>query len=124
MSRIAISSRRGVLWVRIEAVLGASLAIELETAVLEAAQVGQFPVTVLDLSAVPAVDSSGVGSLVRLQTALATRGRRLILANPLPAVADELRLRDLHDFFQLSRNIHPEMDQEELLLASDNEGRF
>ena len=119
MSRIAISSHRGVLWVRAGAVLGASLALELESAVREAAHVGQFHLTVLDLSEVPSVDSSGVGALVRLQTSLATRGRRLILANPLPAVADELRLRDLLGFFQISRNIHPDMDQEELLLASD-----
>ena len=66
-----------------------------------------------------AMDSSGVGALVRLQTALATRGKRLILANPLPAVADELRLRDLSGFFLLSWDIHPDMGQEALLLASD-----
>ena len=119
MSRIAINTRHGVLWARTDGPLGNATARELETAVLEAATVGRFAVSVLDLTDTPTIDSSGVGALVRLQTALATKGRRLILANPLPAVADELRLRDLHDFFQLSRNIHPEMDQEELLLAGD-----
>ncbi len=119
MSRIAITKNQGVLWARIDAELRVPLAIELEAAVLEATNLGRYPVTVLDLSRVPAVDSGGVGALVRLQTALATKGRRLILANPQPAVADELRLRDLHAFFQLSRDIHPDMDQEELLLAGD-----
>jgi len=78
-------------------------------AVLEAAALGRQDVIVLDMGQVPAMDSSGVGALVRLQTALATRGKRLILANPLPAVADELRLRDLSGFFLLSWDIHPDM---------------
>ncbi len=119
MSRIAIASHQGVLWASGEAVLGGSFAHELETAVLEAATVGNFAITVLDMARIPAVDSAGVGALVRLQTALATKGRRLILANPQPAVADELRLRDLFGFFQVSRDIHPEMDAEALLLAHD-----
>lgn len=119
MSRIAISHSQGVLWAGVSAVLGGPIALELETAILEAAGVGRYAVTVLDMAAVPAMDSSGVGALVRLQTALATKGRRLILANPQPAVADELRLRDLYGFFQVSRDIHPGMDREELLLARD-----
>ncbi|WP_300163022.1 STAS domain-containing protein [Solidesulfovibrio sp.] len=119
MSRIAITTHRGVLWAAAEDVLGAAAALELETAVLEAANVGRYPVTVLDMARVQAVDSTGVGALVRLQTALATKGRRLILANPQPAVADELRLRDLYGFFQVSRDIHTDMDPEELLLARD-----
>ena len=118
-SRIAISDSQGVLWARVEGILGGPISLELEAAVLEAATVGHYLVTVVDLSQVPAMDSSGVGALVRLQTALATKGRRMILANPLQTVADELRLRDLHGFFQVSRDIHPDMDQEELLLASD-----
>ena len=80
---------------------------------------GRYAVVVLDLAGVPAVDSSGVGALVRLQTALATKGRRLILANPVQAVADELRLRDLAGFFLLSWHLSPDMQREELLLASD-----
>ncbi|WP_428563293.1 MAG: STAS domain-containing protein [Solidesulfovibrio sp. DCME] len=119
MSRIAISHRQGVLWASTQSVLGGSLALELEAAILEAAAIGRFAVTVLDMAAVTAMDSSGVGALVRLQTALATKGRRLILANPQPNVADELRLRDLYGFFQVSRDIHPDMDTEELLLARD-----
>ena len=119
MSRIAIANKHGVLWARTDGPLGAPVSLELETAVLEAANVGRYPVTVLDLSQAPSIDSSGVGALVRLQTALATKGRRLILANPTTAVADELRLRDLYAFFQISHDLHPDMDQEELLLASD-----
>jgi len=119
MSRIAITNRQGVLWAHVAAVLGGPLALELEAAILEAANVGRYPVTVLDLTQVPAMDSSGVGALVRLQTALATKGRRLILANPTPAVADELRLRDLYAFFQISRDIHQDMDPDELLLVGD-----
>ena len=38
---------------------------------------------------------------------------------PQPAVADELRLRDLYGFFQVSRDIRPDMEPEELLLARD-----
>lgn len=119
MSRIAITDRQGVLWARTDGPLAAPAALDLETAVLEAATVGRYPVTVLDLSQTPAIDSCGVGALVRLQTALATRGRRLILANPTTAVADELRLRDLYAFFQVSHDLHPDMEQDELLLASD-----
>jgi len=119
MSRISINTRNGVLWAGVDAVLRAPLALELETAVLEAATLGRHAVVVLDLARVPAMDSAGVGSLVRLQTALATKGRRLILAHPVQAVADELRLRDLGGFFLVSWDIRPEMDQEELLLASD-----
>jgi anti-sigma B factor antagonist len=119
MSRIAITNQHGVLWARTDGPLGAPVSLGLETAVLEAASVGHYPVTVLDLSQTPSIDSSGVGALVRLQTALATKGRRLILANPTMAVADELRLRDLYAFFQISHDLHPDMDQEELLLASD-----
>jgi anti-sigma B factor antagonist len=119
MSRIAINTRHGVLWARTDGPLGTATALELETAVLEAATLGRFAVSVLDLTNTPTIDSSGVGALVRLQTALATKGRRLILANPLPAVADELRLRDLFAFFQIAYDLHPDMDQEELLLASD-----
>jgi len=120
MSRnISISNRQGVLWVRVDGVLGGPIARELEIAVLEAANVGRYAVTVLDMAHVPAMDSSGVGALVRLQTALATKGRRLILADPTPAVADDLRLRDLQGFFQLSRDITPDMDPDELLWASD-----
>jgi anti-sigma B factor antagonist len=119
MSHISITNREGVLWARVDTVLGGALPRALEAAVLEAATVGRYPVTVLDLGQVPAIDSSGVGALVRLQTALATKGRRLILANPLPAVADELRQRDLHGFFQISCDIHTDMDEEELLLAGD-----
>lgn len=119
MSRIAITNHQGVLWATAATVLGGAAALELETAVLEAANVGRYPLTVLDMADVPAVDSAGVGALVRLQTALATKGRRLILANPQPAVADELRLRDLYGFFQVSRDIRPDMEPEELLLARD-----
>lgn len=119
MSHITIANHNGVLWTSVSAVLASPLAVELEAAVLEAANLGHHVVIVLDMEQVPAMDSSGVGALVRLQTALATRGKRLILANPRPAVADELRLRDLNDFFLLSWDICPEMDQEELLLASD-----
>ena len=119
MSRIAIIDRHGVLWARADGPFGGTTCLELEVAVLEAANVGRFAVTVLDLSQAPTVDSCGVGALVRLQTALATKGRRLILANPATAVADELRLRDLYAFFQISYELHPDMDQEELLLASD-----
>lgn len=119
MSRIAITNRQGVLWAHVAAILGGPLALELEAAILEAANIGRYAVTVLDLAQVSAMDSSGVGALVRLQTALATKGRRLILANPMPAVANELRLRDLYGFFQVSRDIHPDMDPEELLLARD-----
>ncbi|WP_043635129.1 STAS domain-containing protein [Desulfovibrio sp. TomC] len=119
MSRIAIANQHGVLWARTDGPLSAPVSLELETAVLEAATVGRYQVIVLDLSQSPTVDSSGVGALVRLQTALATKGRRLILANPTTAVADELRLRDLYAFFQISHDLHPDMDQEELLLASD-----
>lgn len=119
MSRIAITNRHGVLWARSDGPLGNPAALGLETAVLEAATIGRYAVSVLDLTQTPSIDSSGVGALVRLQTALATKGRRLILANPTPAVADELRLRDLHAFFQIAYDLHPDMDQEELLLASD-----
>ena len=116
MSRIAITNRHGVLWARSDGPLGNPAALELETAVLETATIGRYAVSVLDLTQTPSID---VGALVRLQTALATKGRRLILANPTPAVADELRLRDLHAFFQIAYDLHPDMDQEELLLASD-----
>ena len=120
MSRsITISNRQGVLWARLDGPLGGPVSRELETAIREAATLGRYPLTVLDLSQVPAMDSAGVGALVRLQTALATKGQRLILANPTLAVADELRLRDLHAFFQISLDISPDMDQEELLLAGD-----
>ena len=119
MSRIAITTSNGVLWAGVDAVLRAPLALELETAVLEAATLGRHAVVVLDLARVPAMDSAGVGALVRLQTALATKGRRLILAYPVQAVADELRLRDLGGFFLVSWDIHPDMDREEVLLASD-----
>jgi len=119
MSHITIANHQGVLWAQVDVVLAAPLALELEAAVLEAAALGRQDVIVLDMGQVPAMDSSGVGALVRLQTALATRGKRLILANPLPAVADELRLRDLSGFFLLSWDIHPDMGQEALLLASD-----
>lgn len=119
MSHIAIANHHGVLWARLDTVLAAPLALELETAVIEAANLGRYAVVVLDMGQVPAVDSSGVGALVRLQTAMATKGRRFILANPQAAVADELRLRDLDDFFLLSRDIHPDMLPEELLLACD-----
>ncbi len=118
-SRIAITQRQGVLWVRVSAVLRAPLSLELEAAVLEAANVGRYAVTVLDLAQVPAMDSSGVGALVRLQTALATKGRRLILANAVPEVANEFKLRDLKGFFLLTWDIHPDMDEDELLLASE-----
>lgn len=116
---ITIADHQGVLWARADAALAAPLAQELGIAVLEAAAVGQHAVIVLDMAQVPAMDNSGVGALVRLQTALATRGKRLILANPLPAVADELRLRDLLGFFLISRDIQPDMGQEALLLASE-----
>lgn len=119
MSHITIAKHNGTLWAHVDTVLAGSLARELETAVIEAANVGRYAVVVLDLAAVPGVDSAGVGALVRLQTALATKGRRLILANAVPAVADELRLRDLTGFFLLSWHISPEMQREELLLASD-----
>jgi anti-anti-sigma factor len=119
MSHIAIANHHGVLWARVDTVLAAPLALEMETAVIEAANLGRFSVAVLDMRQVPAVDSSGVGALVRLQTAMATKGRRLILANPVEAVADELRLRDLDGFFLLSWSITPDMALEELLLASD-----
>ena len=73
MSRIAITNHQGVLWATAATVLGGPAALELETAVLEAANVGRYPLTVLDMADVPAVDSAGVGALVRLQTALATK---------------------------------------------------
>lgn len=119
MSRITITNCQGVLWARVDDVLGGQLALELETAVLEASTLGRIPVSVLDLSHVPSVDSTGVGALVRLQTALTTKGRRMILANPVPAVADELRLRDLYGFFHISSDIQPEMASEDLLLVRD-----
>jgi len=119
MSRIAIATHHGVLWAHVTAPLRAPLALEMETAVIEAARLGHNAVVVLDLSQVPVVDSAGVGALVRLQTALATKGRRFILANPVAAVADELRLRDLDGFFLVSWGITPDMDSDELLLASD-----
>jgi anti-anti-sigma factor len=119
MSHIAIASHDGVLWAGVTAALRAPLALELEVAVREAAAMSRQAVVVLDLAQVPFVDSAGVGALVRLQTALATKGRRLILANPVPAVANELHLRDLDGFFLVSWDIRPDMDREELLLASD-----
>jgi anti-sigma B factor antagonist len=119
MSHIAIANHHGVLWARVDAPLASPLALELEAAVIEAATVGRYAVVVLDLDGVPAMDSSGVGALVRLQTALATKGRRLILANPVAVVADELRLRDLDGFFLLTWHISPDMQREELLLASE-----
>lgn len=119
MSRITLTNSQGVLWARLDAVLGGQQALELEAAILEAASLGLIAVSVLDLSHVPAMDSCGVGALVRLQTALATKGRRLILANPVPAVADELRLRGLYTFFHISSDIRPEMDVSSLLLARD-----
>jgi anti-anti-sigma factor len=119
MSRLAIATHHGVLWAHVTAPLRAPLALEMETAVIEAASLGRQFVVVLDLAQVPVVDSAGVGALVRLQTALATKGRRFILANPVMAVADELRLRDLGGFFLVSWGIHPDMDSDELLLASD-----
>ena len=119
MNHITIADHHGVLWAQVAAALVSPLAKELETAVLEAAMVGRRDVVVLELGQVPTVDSSGVGALVRLQTALATKGKRLILAHPQPAVADELRLRDLNGFFLLSWDIRPDMDQETLLVASE-----
>jgi anti-sigma B factor antagonist len=119
MSQITITEHQGVLWAQVSTALAAPLAQKLETAVLEATALGRQEVIVLDMGQVPTVDSGGVGALVRLQTALATKGRRLVLANPLPAVADELRLRDLNGFFLLSWDIRPEMDQESLLLACE-----
>ena len=109
MSHIAIANSNGVLWASVNTVLTAPLAREMEAAVIEAATLGRYPVVVLDLTAVPTIDSGGVGSLVRLQTALSTKGRRLILANASQAVADELRLRDLTGFFLLSWDITPDM---------------
>lgn len=117
---ITITDHQGVLWARAESALAGPPALEMAMAVLEAAAVGRQAVIVLDMARVPSMDSSGVGALVRLQTALATRGKRLILANPLPAVADELRLRDLSGFFLISRDIEPDMGQEALLLASES----
>ena len=52
----------------------------------------------MDVSEVKFLDSTGLGSLTRLQQKLASRGRHFILLAPSPAVRRALRLVRLHEF--------------------------
>ncbi|PKA64522.1 putative sulfate transporter 3.4 [Apostasia shenzhenica] len=47
---------------------------------------------ILDLSAVTAVDTSGIGALLELHKTLQNRSMRLVLANPVAGVAEKLHL--------------------------------
>ena len=68
----------------------------------------QIMQTVLDLSTAGKMDKSGLGVLVSLSTRYQSRGRRLVLLNPAPHVAQLLKEAEIEGFF-------PTFDSEEEL---------
>jgi len=66
--------------------------------------VTQTPLTVLDLSAVELIDSSGVANLLDAVQTAKRRGHKFELANPSPKVIRVLELAQLNSFFTIRDN--------------------
>ncbi|HWI55957.1 MAG TPA: WecB/TagA/CpsF family glycosyltransferase [Bacillota bacterium] len=59
----------------------------------------------LDMAQVQFIDSTGIGSLIRLQKRLRLGGCQLVLLAPSPAVQRALKLMHLRDFFALAPDV-------------------
>lgn len=60
-----------------------------------------FPMLVLDLAAVPLIDSRGLETLLDLQDAARARGGTIKLAGPTPLCSDILRATGVGDQFEI-----------------------
>jgi len=60
---------------------------------------------ILDLTAAPRINSSGIGSLVVLASDANTNTGRVILAAPTPFVANVLSVTKLNQFFETSPSV-------------------
>lgn len=118
MDAFHIESRGRALWARVFTQIGEIQAQELGISLSKALQKGGFQFVALDLEHCPGLSSAGFGFLVKLQTMLTTRGRRLFLVNPSEDVLNELALRDLGEFFAVLDGTDEEADSEFDLYAS------
>ncbi len=120
MDAMHLEARGRSLWARVHARVDEPLAQQLGQAVFAALGKGGFQFVAAELSGCPGLTSAGFGFFVKLQTALTTRGMRLFLVNPPKSVQDELKLRDLGEFFAVLEDIDENADDEELELFASS----
>ncbi|WP_022655720.1 STAS domain-containing protein [uncultured Desulfovibrio sp.] len=73
--------------------------VEFNRRMEESIAASNVPQAVLDLSQVGRMDNAGLGVLVSISTKLQGRGRRLVLLNPAPHVAQLLKDAEIEGFF-------------------------
>jgi anti-anti-sigma regulatory factor len=120
METFRIERRGGALWARVFSGLDEALVRDMGSSLRETLADGGFQFVVLDLTHSPSVNSAGFGFLVKLQTALTTRGMRLFLGNPGPAILEELEVRDLSAFFAVLDQLDEDADEAELELYASS----
>lgn len=64
----------------------------------------EYSIVVLDLSGVTFMDSSGIGTLVALNSKVYSGGKKFYLLSPTPQVLKTLELVKLSDFFDFINN--------------------
>jgi len=119
MNAFHLEARGRSLWARVSSRIDEPVSLNLDHALADALGRGGFQFVVVELGSCPGLTSGGFGFLVKLQTALTTRGMRLFLANPQKNVLEELSLRDLGAFFAVLEDLDDSADDDELdLFAS------
>lgn len=73
--------------------------VEFNRRMEEGMAASNVPQAILDLSQAGRMDNAGLGVLVSISTKLQGRGRRLVLLNPAPHVAQLLKDAEIEGFF-------------------------
>jgi anti-sigma B factor antagonist len=109
MKTFRIDRQDDTLFLRLQGEFTFGAATELRQAAEEALD-SPFWAMVVDLSHVPFMDSTGIGTLVAINSKVYAAGRRFALLSPGERVLKTLELVRLQDFFIIAR------DEEELEL--------
>jgi len=115
MNHIDITRRGQCLCARLAGDFADNAARDIDAALLG---VAEAPTLVLDLSDAASLGGAGIAYLIRLQTRLSTRGGTLFLHALSDAVAQELAIRDLTDFFRVVEEWDEDMGEEMLPLLA------
>ena len=108
MDQFHIDNQAGRLYLRLNGEITFDVAAELRSKVEEVLQEQDFNVLAVDLAEVPFMDSTGIGTLVALNSKVYGSGKRFALLRPGERVRKTLGLVKLLDFFIVAQ------DEEEL----------
>lgn len=120
MESFRIERRGGALWARVYSSLDEALVRDMGSSLRDILADGGFQSVILDLTHSASVNSAGFGFLVKIQTALTTRGIRFFLGNPGPAILEELEARELSAFFTVLDQLDEDADETELDLYASS----